>query len=329
MINLTYTSVYNIIARLYRDVDSEMINESDIIEWIGDALDHIGSVEYTQLSTAFVEVENFKCDVPDGCVDVLQIVKRNGKTPDSIQEVLDECDCLDLDNKPQQQEEQDKGERLDSCGQPVILDCNGMPIEDYELAYYRPYFDYVYWYFDPRRTYYNGEWSIVRLAQHNFFHSVRTNPKLKLHENKGLDEYNIVDNVMHFSFDKGYVAISYYKRVYDKDGYPMIPDEVSILSAITEYCKYKMFQKLWYKGRDGMKDKWEVAENNYQWYTRQAKSKAKQLNAEQLNQLTNYMTTLLPRNNYWNQLNKTYGLPEDVKYVKNTAYYAKRTRQFK
>ena len=327
MKNLKYISVYNIIAGLYRDLGIENINESDIIEWSADALDHIGSVEYSQLSTAFVEVNNFKCAIPEGCTELLQIVRRNGLPPANIQEILDECSCI---NKPgielEVQSEQPQGERLDACGQPVILDCYGMPLEDYELAYYRPYFDYVYWYFGNNQIRFQ-QWTPVKLAQHNFFNSVKTNPELELYKNRTHDEYNIIDNVIHFSFDKGYVAISHYKRIYDKEGYPLIPDEVSILTAIKEYCTYKYFQKLWYQGREGTADKWKAAEQNWNWYCRQAKSKAKSLSAEQLNQLTNYMTVMLPRNNYWSSLMKSYGLPENVKYVKNTVYNGRRARQ--
>lgn len=325
MINLKYTSVYTIIAELYRDLGSDIINESDIIEWAGKAVDSIGSVEYTQLSTAFIEVENHKCNVPDGCVDILQIVRRN-KKPESIQEVLNECNCLEMSAKQDISDIIPDGERTDSCGQPVLLDCSGQPMENYELAYYRPYFDYVYWYFSPNYGKYS-EWSLVKLAQHSFFNSVKNYPKLELFKNNQIDEYNVIDDMLHFSFEKGYVAISYYKRVYDKDGYPLIPDEVSTINAISEYCKYKIFQREWYKGREGMKDKWEVAKNEYDWYVRQARNKAKQLNAEQLNQLTNYITTLLPRDNYWTSLQKSYGLPEDIKYIKNTVYHAKSTRQ--
>jgi hypothetical protein len=291
------------------------------------ALDHIGSVEYTQLSTAFVEVQGYKCALPEGCVDLLQILKRGTPLPTSINQVLNECACLDLNDKPQEEPGSPQGsERLDPCGQPVILDCSGMPIEDYNLAYYRPYFDYVYWYIDANKRM-PRDWILLKEAQHNFFPAVKNKPELNLHVNRQTEEYKVIDNVLHFSFEKGYVAISYYKRVYDKDGYPLIPDEVSTIQAITSFCTFKLFQKVWYQGREGTADKWKVAEQDWHWYCRQAKSKAKMLNAEQLEQLTNYMTTLLPRNNYWSSLMKAYGIPEDVSYVKNTVYDARKFKQ--
>ena len=40
------------------------------------------------------------------------------------------------------------------------------------------------------------------------------------------------------------------------------------------------------------------------------------------------MTTLLPRDTYWNSLYKHYGLPEDVTYVKNTAYHGRENRRY-
>lgn len=325
MKHLTYTSAQSIIAALYRDLGSDLINESDIIEWLGMALNHIGSIEYTQLATAFIEVQDYKCVLPDGCVDLLQILKRNTSLPENIKQVLNECSCLNFENKQEKQNNTQENERLDSCGYPVVLDCNGQPIEDYDLAYYRPYFDYMYWYFDTNKKKYN-DWVLLKQAQHSFFPAVKNKPKLGLHNNIKAEEYKVIDDVLQFSFEKGYVAISYYKRIYDKDGYPLIPDEVSVIQAITSFCTYKIFQKAWYQGREGMRDKWEIAYNEWNWYCRQAKSKAKSLNAEQLEQLSNYMTTLLPRDNYWSSLRKSYGIPEDVSYIKNTAYD---TRKYK
>jgi hypothetical protein len=318
MKHLKYTSIHTIISSIYRDTDQDIINGGDVIEWAAEALEHIGCVEYKRLSTAFVEVNNYRCELPSGCTDLLQILKRNSRLPNSINEILNECNCLDLEDKPLISEQPEGTERLGPCGQPVILDCQGIPIEGYNLAYYRPYFDYVYWYFSGNRKY--QDWSLVRLASHNFFPMVATHPELELHANKASEEYNIMDNALHFSFKEGYVAISYYKMVYDKNGYPMIPDEVSIIRAITEYCKFKIMQKMWYKGREGYTDKWQEAEKSWHWYCRQAKNKAKMLTAEELDQLTLYMTTLLPRNDYWASTMKSYGLPEDITYIKNTVY---------
>lgn len=327
MKNLRYISVYSIIDKLYRDLGVDSLEEAEIIEWTGEVMDKIEVVEFSVLSTAFIEVRNYKCEVPKGFKQVFQVVRRNAGKPENIKEI---CGCLGLNTPVQEIEEQDENkpfERLNPCGEPILLDCNGTPLEQYEFAYYRPFFDYVYWYFDLPK--YRKEWTLVKLAQHSFFNTVINNPEVEdLYKNQNLDEYNIVNDMMHFSFKDGYIAMSYYKNIFDKDGYPLIPDDPDIKDAIAHYCTYKLMKRRWYQGRDGYQDKWQSAENDYNWSIKKANVKAKTLNAEQLNQLTNYMTTLLPRDTYWNSLYKHYGLPEDVTYVKNTAYHGRENRRY-
>lgn len=64
------------------------------------------------------------------------------------------------------------------------------------------------------------------------------------------DEYTLVGDKIRTSFKEGSIAISYYRQKVDEEtGYPLIPDDYSIITAITMYITMKYMGRLWYMGR--------------------------------------------------------------------------------
>ena len=64
--HLQYVSADRIIAKLYRDLGLEELNETDIIEQIGEALEAIGAITLYEEAVAFIEIENHQADLPNG-----------------------------------------------------------------------------------------------------------------------------------------------------------------------------------------------------------------------------------------------------------------------
>ena len=188
------------------------------------------------------------------------------------------------------------------ASQPVPLDCDGDPFQDYEVAYYRPFFNlnigYGTW---VNSNQYKGNYTPVRLANNVFFNSVVCKEKDYQNIYKDCaDEYTIVGSInkmLRFSFKEGFVAISYLKNRLDPEtGYPLIPDNPSYMAAIVYYLKWKIAEWHAWNGRSGFISM--ARENERLWlkYARQAKNYMKMPRSlDQYQNLLEQSHYLIPR----------------------------------
>lgn len=302
-----YVSMDRVLSKIYRDLGLEEISETDVVEWAGEALEAIGAIGLYEEAIAFAEVNNHQIDLPNGLHSITQIARNNrwSKEDKDIcpanvildcnqQEMLDStssnCGCNDT---------------LEEC--PVVLDCDGKILGDYEIAYYRPYFDLQYEYdLWGQSHYYKENYTPVRLANHAFFNSIvcqEEDPAYKnqnrVYQNTGTDEYTIAGDKIRFSFKEGSVAIAYHRQKIDEEtGYPMVPDDISIISAITYYITWKYMARLWYMGREGYGDKMQESERQWIWYCRQAGNKTMMLyGVDEFQNFTDSRSQMLPTKN--------------------------------
>lgn len=314
-----YISIKRILATITRNLGTDNINESDVIEWSAEALEFIGTISLYEEAVAFVEVKNHQCEVPKKLHSIIQIARNNQFESCSTErtfcpkEVVEEVTC-----------EQNLTCNCckDDCGvcgnNPVPLDCNGSPLTDYELAYYRPYFDLRYEYdLWNNSKYYKSYFSPVRLATNSFFNSVvckETNYEQLYHSCK--DEYTIINGThLRFSFQEGGVAIAYLKQMLDEEGYPMVVDDISIISAINSYVTFKIMSREFFNGREGSTGKMQKAEELWQWYCKQAKSSQKMLKG--LDEHQNFLESrsyVLPNMGKYNAFFNNDNSPETRKY---------------
>jgi hypothetical protein len=259
-----YTSIDRIISKYIRDFDNDL-TEVDAIEWIGEALELIGAVKQYEEALSFIEVKNGQCLLPNGFHAIIQIAKNychdSKKCP---------SDIIDVNSSPEWKFQD--GSNVNSNielnkDKPVIIDENGNPISDYEVAYYRPFFDLKFEYDLWRgKNIYTNCFSPVRLATHSFFNSIVCSSKADknrdvfwgedtsmLYHREIMDEYTIVNGeILRFSFRDGQIALSYLRQVLDTDtGYPLVPDHIYYTEALSEYINYKMQKRLFYKKREG------------------------------------------------------------------------------
>lgn len=271
MEQIKYTSVDRIFSKLIRDLGvADTINESDIIEWAGEALEAIGAVSAYEEAVAFIEVKNHQCKLPSGLHSIIQVARNRNYTPEDkscvcpskiVEEIEDECGC---------------GTCGGGCGckgkDYVLLDCNGMPLVDHEIAYYRPYFDLQYEYYGwCNSKCHRNNYTPVRLSNHTFFNNiVCQEDDNKIYQNCS-DEYTIVrGELLRFSFQEGSIALSYLRQAVDDKGYPMIPDHYSYVTAITKYITMKIMERDFYAGREGSQMRLQKADQDWQWYCGQA-----------------------------------------------------------
>lgn len=68
------TSVKSIIAKVYRDLQlTEEVNWQDMIEWCGEALEHIGAIGQTEHKVCKLTVANYKTTLPCDFLEIEQI----------------------------------------------------------------------------------------------------------------------------------------------------------------------------------------------------------------------------------------------------------------
>jgi hypothetical protein len=70
-------SVKNIISKVYRDLQlTEEVNWQDMIEWCGEALEHIGAIGQTKRKVCELTVADYKTVIPCDFLEMEQIVYR-------------------------------------------------------------------------------------------------------------------------------------------------------------------------------------------------------------------------------------------------------------
>lgn len=269
-----YVSVNRILGKLRRDFGSlENINESDVIEWTAEALEAIGAITLYEEAVAFIEVRNHQASLPNGLHAIVQVarnicwddIKECGLCPSDVLNLAEEVSSL----APL------------PAAIPVPIDCDGKPLQEYDLAYYRPYFDMrdeVGYY--SSSYLYNNCFSVVRLSNHTFFNSLVCSfpdqDKLYTQGSGGVfNEYSIINgDTIRFSFEKGQIVLSHVRQVVDEQGYPMIPDHYAYTTAITKYVIMKLMEREFYANRDGSVGKLQKAEQDWHWYCKQARNRA-------------------------------------------------------
>lgn len=290
-----FISVNTIFSKLNRDFKSYKLNKNDVIEWVGEAIRGIGVESIYEPAIRFVEVKNFSCDIPELAQLIIQIAKNN---------------------KPEQMVTPEDTTIPD---QGVLIDNNGTPVEGYEIAYYRPYFDMVGAFIVGNVVSgYKDKFVPVRLTNHTFFdsHVCRDENFGDLYHS-AVDEYNIIGNTLKFSFPEGQVAIAYLRLKVDCDGYPMIPDTYSAITAVTKYCIMKLMENDYYSHRQGSDSRLQKAESDWQWYCSQASNEGKiPSGIDEWESLLNQHKYILPKKTQYNNFFENLSRPELKPYFK-------------
>lgn len=273
MRNINFTKVDRILAKVYRDLgETDDLNESDVIEWIGEALEFMRVPKSNTQAVSFVKVTDHHADMPCGLEVILQIARHNNWEEEN-------CECPVCPNPEQETDTLDCEEETEPNSSSVLTACDIMRAEDYPNSY-KPYFD-MQWDFIPwtSNSIYRENYTPVRLSNNVFFNSLVCKEK-----NEGLyhsceDEYTIVgdyDRKLRFSFKEGFVAISYVKMPIDSEtGYPLIPDHPSYMAAITYYIKWRLASKYAWSGREGFVGLQQDSQKNWLRYAKQAKNALK------------------------------------------------------
>jgi hypothetical protein len=72
---IRYTSIKAILSKVRRDY-TDSIDEADVIEWVGEALDAIHIRNNYEEAVAFIEVKNYEVLIPNGLANIIQIARN-------------------------------------------------------------------------------------------------------------------------------------------------------------------------------------------------------------------------------------------------------------
>lgn len=316
-----YIPITAVFAKLVRDLGLQQIDETDVIEWTGEALEAIGAVPMYEQAVAFMEVRNHQCEVPLGA-QVIDSIARNTQWIDRGRSNLCAADVL---QDIKQYQDVSCKDANDPCFNtlPIPLDCKGSPLMDYSVAYYRPYFDLIGEYYGwswQNCNVYNQHFVPVRLSTSDFGllmpNGSCTNDS-PYSAGCQRDEYVIIQKkIIRFSFKTGQVAISYKRAPIDEQtGYPLIPDNYAHKTAITNYITMKMMAREFYAGREGAKGRLDKAESDWQWYCGQASSfDLMPRGIDEHQNLYDQRTRFLPNNTQYYSFFGRMNIPEGRKY---------------
>ena len=204
--NYKYVSIDRVFSKIARDLDESNIVEADIIEWAGEALEFIGAAKMYEEAVAFIEVKNHQCELPAGLHAVVQVARNRCWSPKPDDNTL--CPKAIIESKAQENPFVQGEPGCNTCtptvnGQAakpdyIVLDCNGQPINDYDLAYYRPYFDvksyYINW---TNSSIYNQCYTPIRLTTNTLFNSLVCKEKnYQTLYSSCRDEYTVVQGFL-------------------------------------------------------------------------------------------------------------------------------------
>lgn len=265
---MEYTSIDRVLSKFYRDVKNTSISENDLIEWAGEALDFMKVNEMQETAIAFIEVSNHRAALPKGLKMILQVARDTIWTKENCHSTCKTNDVIAACTNSAYPSDVE-------IFTPVPLDCNGSPLTDYDVAYYRPYFDlkYEHQFFYETGSIGGDRYSPVRLSNNLLFNTLVCRDK-RYTDHSCTDEYNVtgtVDRSLVTSFQNGYVAVVYIRTPLDEEtGFPLIPDNISTISAITYYIKWKIAEYDMEQHVEGAKPLVQYNEERWLKYVRQS-----------------------------------------------------------
>jgi hypothetical protein len=316
MKELNYTTVNRIFSKVSRDLGIDDFSESDLVEWAGEALEAIDAVTMLEECVEFSEVKNHMVSLPKFTNSIIMIAEHDGSYTDTTPAVISESLCTN--NFQEGSGNIDPICDCDPAQGYIPVDGNGYPLFEKDIYEWQPNInvqaEYINW---STCNNFKEKWTPVRLANHAFFNSVvcKEADSGELYSNSK-SEYTIVgDNTLRFSFQTGYVAVSYARQKLDENMYPMIPDHYSYTTAVTMYITMKLMGRMWYQGREGYERKMLKAEADWQWYCKQAGNRGIMPHGiDQFQNMLDQSQYLLPRMHRYDKFFKDLSKPEDRKF---------------
>ncbi len=124
--------------------------------------------------------------------------------------------------------------------------------------------------------------------------------------------FDINNNYMTFNKKEGKVCLAYLAVPMDKDGFPLIPDNISYRKAVKAYLSARLDYLNWRKDPSdrGKKSLYDDSEQQWCWYVGQAGNKAKMPDVAMMESIKNERLRLIPDINQYSNFFKSLGAME-------------------
>ena len=126
------------------------------------------------------------------------------------------------------------------------------------------------------------------------------------------DSYIITNINDSTTTDTANVCVVYLGIPTDEDGYPLVPDDVYYVKALTSYITYMIDYQEWRKGKQTDKV-YQKSEQDWLFYVNSSRGSANQPSLQQLENLKNVWRRLLPITNDYDRNFKNFNKKEQLK----------------
>ena len=259
-----------IIRKVMRDLKPTNDNwTDDAIEWIGEALEHIGASPQLETKQCVCDVKDYKSPLPLDLYYINQVSINAGvamNVSTELDEVLARID--EINTALAANPNQDVNHELRDLKVRVAV-LSGIYFSDTDennlktLSYGRPTF---------RKD-------IHALGCDNEFSSFS-------------ESYVVENNLIKTSFEIGKVCLSYTAFPVDEDCYPLVPDDISFREAMFWYIYKKFLLGGYMPNANGMT--YQVAEEQWKYYCTQARNAANYPDIEKYESFLNQWVRLIP-----------------------------------
>lgn len=243
-----------VILNEVRRLMPELEDKSDMLAFINDATDRVISGEQLQHNIALIPFDNYKLELPDGFKYIIQAAYRQtcgdmNKTRMEISQITQNIlgsDCnvkIDIECPKCHSEECTCGTNIITVNTDRLFQTNNPHLYH---QYSKHFYDYagtnessVYGY----HSVYHPEFVLMKRTSQSFF-----NVPYHISEcvNINLDsriEYTVNDTGIIINKKSGEVLLAYYSLAMDESGYLLVPDDSTVIRAIT----YSVIEQLLYK----------------------------------------------------------------------------------
>jgi len=283
---MEYTNIERILSKFKRELKTASLDEGDAIEWIGEAMEFLTVAKTLENLMEYKEVVNYHCDIPDNTVSILQIAKDKDYVDTQINYCQDEAETEDTTSTGENPYCSGDTHPANLAGYPVPLDCQGNFLMDVDVSYFRPFTDLEYWYdigglgIDK-----SSRFTPVRLTNKMFF----SEPVIDTMYRDTPYEYSIIERKkLRFNFKDGWVLVAFKSLPLDERGYPLIPDNISYITAITYYIKWRIAEYHFWNGREHFSTIVEKMDKQWRYYAGQAKNSEKMPTVDELENISRY-----------------------------------------
>lgn len=125
--------------------------------------------------------------------------------------------------------------------------------------------------------------------------------------------YTLNSNYIFTNFKEGKVLMSYWSFPVDKDGLPMVPDQIKFKKAVAAYIKERIDYQLW--RADKISDKiYNKSETEWLWYVGAAGNAGRMPNIDQMESWKNQAMRLIPKMNMHRNFFKELGNQQQLNF---------------